>query len=632
MARFFSRNRSILKYLSKLNRQKSFTDRLTTSTTLQQTSSREEYEADKEYNLLTKDDDQKAISDSATVRAIAATLTGSGVSSKDAIINLASSGLTAGDASIVFIDSNNAKYYISNGSGWYNVALVNADPQWDSAPNSSYTLDSTNPLTIEPIAIDSGGKIFSYTATLDNDASQFLTITKDSDNGRIFTLVGESAGAAPGSNSGIVTFRASDGRSFVTQNSTINLIYQSTGTLTSSVSSVNEGSSVTFTLPTTGYSDGTTFAYTITGIQAGDISQGLTGNMTVASNNATVTINIVADVTTEGAQTMTFSADDQSVNVTINDTSTGPQAKATGGTITFDGNDVIHTFTYAGVGSGTSYTFAPSESLVCDWICVGGGAPGGGYRGGSYALGSGGGGAGGYEAGTGTTISSSISIYVGKGGVYSNGATTPAGGIGSTIGGGIAATNGGGAGGSITIWNGTDGGYNGGSGGGGAGSYSYNGGGGNGTPGEGNNGGAATKFSNSTYGGAGGGGASSAGGGRNGAQGGTGGNGTSNSISGTAVIYAAGGGGGSFVETTSLTGANASANAGYAGPGGSSGAGGDGGVSAYNSGNVIWTQHGTDGSTPGSGGGGAGRATATELQALPGNGAHGIVIIRYSGM
>ena len=225
MARFFSRNRSILKYLGKLNRQKSFTDRLTTSTTLQQSFTREEYEANKEYNLLTKDDDQKTISDSATVRSIAATLTGSGVTSKDAIINLASSGLTAGDASIVFIDSNSAKYYISNGSGWYNVALVNADPQWDSAPNSSYTLDSTNPLAIEPIAIDSGGKIFSYTATLDSDASQFMTITKDSDNGRIFTLTGDSEGAVSASNSGVVTFKASDGIGIVTQNSTINLQY-----------------------------------------------------------------------------------------------------------------------------------------------------------------------------------------------------------------------------------------------------------------------------------------------------------------------------------------------------------------------------------------------------------------------
>ena len=334
MARFFSRNRSILKYLSKLNRQKSFTDRLTTSTTLQQTSSREEYEADKalteekEYNLLTKDDDQKAISDSATVRAIAATLTGSGVSSKDAIINLASSGLTAGDASIVFIDSNNAKYYISNGSGWYNAGLANTDPTWFSQPNPSYALDSTAPLTIEPIAVDSGGKIFSYSASLDNDASQFLTVTKDSANGRIFTITGDSAGAVNPQNSGVVTWRVSDGIGLLTYDTTITLDYISTGTLTRSASSVNEGGSVTFTLPTTGYANGSTFPYTITGISAADITQGLTGNMTVSNNAATVTITTVADVSSgEGAETMTFTADGQSVNVTINDTSAFAQAR-----------------------------------------------------------------------------------------------------------------------------------------------------------------------------------------------------------------------------------------------------------------------------------------------------------------
>ena len=322
MARFFSRNRSILKYLATLNKEKSFTERLTASNEVVQREEDNE-EKKRDLGLFTKEEDIK-IEDSATVTTLLSNVAASGITSKDAIVNLPSSGLTAGDASIVFIDSNTAKYYISNGEGWYNATFANVDPQWDSAPNSSYTLDSTNPLTIEPIAIDSGGKIFSYTTTLDSDANQFLTVTKDSADGRIFTLVGESAGAADLTNSGIVTFRASDGISFVTQNSTINLIYQSTGTLVSSAASVNEGSSVTFTLPVEGYSDGDTFAYSITGIQAADISQGLTGVLTVSGNSATVDITATADLTTEGAQTMTFTAEGQSVDVTINDTSIPP--------------------------------------------------------------------------------------------------------------------------------------------------------------------------------------------------------------------------------------------------------------------------------------------------------------------
>ena len=99
---------------------------------------------------------------------------------------------------------------------------------------------------------------------------------------------------------------------------------QSIGTLYSSVDNVNEGSSVTFTLPVTGYSNGYTFPYSISGIQSADISQGLTGNMTVSGSNATVTITAVADAATEGAQTMTFTCQGQSKSVTINDTSQAP--------------------------------------------------------------------------------------------------------------------------------------------------------------------------------------------------------------------------------------------------------------------------------------------------------------------
>lgn len=99
---------------------------------------------------------------------------------------------------------------------------------------------------------------------------------------------------------------------------------KSTGTLTASASPINEGGEVVFTLPVSGYSDGDTFPYTITGISAADITQGLTGNMTVSGENATVTINVVADNLTEGGETMTFTADDQNVGVVINDTSTTP--------------------------------------------------------------------------------------------------------------------------------------------------------------------------------------------------------------------------------------------------------------------------------------------------------------------
>lgn len=134
---------------------------------------------------------------------------------------------------------------------------------------------------------------------------------------------------------------------------------QSTGILTSSTSSVNEGSSVTFTLPVFGYSDGDTFPYTITGIQSADISQSLTGNMTVSGDSATVTISAVADNTTEGSQVMTFSADSQSVSVTIVDTSLSPPTYSLSQSPAYatPGNAITYTLTTTNVANGTTIPY-----------------------------------------------------------------------------------------------------------------------------------------------------------------------------------------------------------------------------------------------------------------------------------
>ena len=103
-----------------------------------------------------------------------------------------------------------------------------------------------------------------------------------------------------------------------------------TYSLSSSAANVNEGSSVTITLTTTNITDGTTIGYLISGIESGDISESLTGNFTVTGNTATITFNVVADATTEGAQTMLLSlvGISSSVSVTVNDTSTTPLVPA----------------------------------------------------------------------------------------------------------------------------------------------------------------------------------------------------------------------------------------------------------------------------------------------------------------
>lgn len=92
-----------------------------------------------------------------------------------------------------------------------------------------------------------------------------------------------------------------------------------------SAATVNEGAAVTFTLTTTNVADGTAVPYTINGVDAADITDGLTGSATVTGNTATITVNVAADATTEAvAESLTVSIDGTSVTssaVAITDSS-----------------------------------------------------------------------------------------------------------------------------------------------------------------------------------------------------------------------------------------------------------------------------------------------------------------------
>jgi hypothetical protein len=122
----------------------------------------------------------------------------------------------------------------------------------------------------------------------------------------------------------------------------------STYQLTPSSSNVNEGDSLTMTLETTNVPNGTVIGYTITGISSEDLSAGsLTGGFTVQNNSSSVELTIAEDLTTEGDETLVFSLDngEDSVSVTVNDTSQSPSASYTlsrstntvneGGSVTF---------------------------------------------------------------------------------------------------------------------------------------------------------------------------------------------------------------------------------------------------------------------------------------------------------
>lgn len=97
-----------------------------------------------------------------------------------------------------------------------------------------------------------------------------------------------------------------------------------TYSLTISSSSVNEGSTAQFSLVTTNVISGSVVSYSISGVSAADLQSGvLTGSVTVSSTGTTtISIPIAADGITEGAETLTLTAQGKSATVVLNDTST----------------------------------------------------------------------------------------------------------------------------------------------------------------------------------------------------------------------------------------------------------------------------------------------------------------------
>ena len=142
--------------------------------------------------------------------------------------------------------------------------------------------------------------------------------------------------------------------------------------LSRSVSSVDEGSSVTFEVSTTNVSSGTSLSYSISGISSSDISGGSTsGSMVVGSNGqASTTITLVSDQTTEGNETLTFTTQGQSSSVTVNDTSktvsTPTYSIAASSPSVTEGSIASFVVTTTGVAAGTSLSYVLSGVGVDD--------------------------------------------------------------------------------------------------------------------------------------------------------------------------------------------------------------------------------------------------------------------------
>lgn len=271
------------------------------------------------------------------------------------------------DGDRAWVTGNN-RFYVAD-SSWHNSLLVNSPPtvnilNYDSDLNDSQSLSMTIDVTdsFENLDIITYNAVISPSNILD---SAVLSFAFDSS---VVDMTMRS-NTIDGVRNFQVTFTANDQVNISTSVKDFAVSPPfSTGTLVSSVSAVNEGSSVLFTLPTVGYANGATFPYSITGISAADLNpQTLTGNMVVSGSSATKTITARSDVTTEGSETMTFSADGQSVNVTINDTSLSPPSYSislsSAGSISEGGIQYIY-IVYANHAGGTiPCSFTPTSGV-----------------------------------------------------------------------------------------------------------------------------------------------------------------------------------------------------------------------------------------------------------------------------
>jgi len=139
------------------------------------------------------------------------------------------SGNDAGDQAYV---SNTNRLYLWSGAGWYTIALINQTPYWVTEPDSDYVfdkgdnnLDSEIVIVIE--AADSDGTtILTYTTTTDSDFNQFATVTKDSDNGRTFTVSLKDVFDSEDGQTGQVVFSVTDGINILNKTSTVTYIVE----------------------------------------------------------------------------------------------------------------------------------------------------------------------------------------------------------------------------------------------------------------------------------------------------------------------------------------------------------------------------------------------------------------------
>jgi hypothetical protein len=135
---------------------------------------------------------------------------------------LPTTGLNEGDQAYV---SSNRRFYISNGSGWYNVALINATPTLTISPAGAIELSKEGASTVITLTgADSDNAIAGLTYSVESDGN-FAGLGTISQDSSVFTITPLSQDSATTSSS-TLTFKVSDNINFGIGTSVLNLSFE----------------------------------------------------------------------------------------------------------------------------------------------------------------------------------------------------------------------------------------------------------------------------------------------------------------------------------------------------------------------------------------------------------------------
>ena len=146
--------------------------------------------------------DNRALLDSSD---LGVTVAGNPLQYFDTLDSLPSTNLSAGDTAYVAASN---RFYLSNGNGWYNVALVNVTPSLSISPSGSITLNTDGSATVITLTgQDSDNANLTFSVESDGTFLGLGTIVRDSS---VFTITPFSADSATQTSS-TLTFKVTDG-------------------------------------------------------------------------------------------------------------------------------------------------------------------------------------------------------------------------------------------------------------------------------------------------------------------------------------------------------------------------------------------------------------------------------------